>query len=123
MNDLSTKIAKLPRWAQDHIKRLQQQRDAAVVTLQEWEDHQTEAPFYTDEMICDGGLSGLQYGPSSRRRYFQARKMEVVHGGVCLEIILRDSCLQLSYEGLGHEVALIPEGHQTVRLVAKDAMR
>lgn len=94
-------IKKLPKWAQEHIADLQRQRDIVVRTLEQYHDDQTESPFFTDDMICDG-VDGRR--PSLRRRYIQAHCIEVSHCGVLLRILLRDKSIDLSW---GHDDRVI----------------
>lgn len=42
-------VAKLPKWAKQHIETITQQRDAAVKQLNEFLDTQTESSIYIEE--------------------------------------------------------------------------
>lgn len=76
-----TQISKLPKWAQEHIRQLQRQRDIAVRELREYMDSQTESKVYYDDLTC------LENGaPSQLRRYVQTNKIAIVHEGVELDI-------------------------------------
>ena len=114
MND---KIEKLPKWAQEHIADLQRQRDVVVRTLNEHCDNQTPSPFYSDEMICNGESQG----PSCKRMYFQAYKMEVEHAGIVLRISTHnEGKIGLQWgksDRLHNGVALIPTSHMAVNLI------
>lgn len=118
----TAKIAKLPKWAQEHIKDLQRQRDIAVRRLDEMTDSQTPSPFSDRKLDCteDGA-------PVCRTVYYQARRMDVSHANVCMSICLRDDGINLSWCADGpytmRELAMIPESFQKVRLVARDNMR
>lgn len=43
-------LQRLPKYAQDYIKQLKRQRDTAVSRLKQFEDDQTPAPFYYQEL-------------------------------------------------------------------------
>lgn len=131
MSDKPTpeQIAKLPKWAQDEIKSLARQRDAAIRALNEYVDNQTESPFYTEDNEC----TGEQSGPTNRRRYIQAHKIEVQWRGVYLRVDANDfgqsgHGIRIQWSGgdgrlTGREVAFIPGSYQQARLVAKEDMR
>lgn len=117
------KLDKLPKWAQDYINGIERERETAIRALNEYLDDQTESPFYVDELEC----TGEQPGPSHKRRYIQARRMVVNHGGVELTIYLRDKeAIEMQYEsrdGTMEEVALIPLGFQRITLKAPKNLR
>ncbi len=119
-------IAKLPKWAQQHILALERERLTAIEALNDHLNHETLSPFYTEDMLSTGER-GHQCGPSLKRRNFQAHHMVVDFKGVHLEIYLREKeGIQLKYgppnRGMG-DVAMIPESYQSVRLVAQENMR
>lgn len=68
MND----VTKLPKWAQDHIRDLQRQRDAAVEALDRYCDDQTDSGVWTDELVCD--KAG---GPSHRQKFIQVNAVSM----------------------------------------------
>lgn len=68
-------ITKLPKWAQNHIRDLERQRDAAVRALEQFCDEQTPASFSVTELVNDGE----RVGPSQRKRYIQAHQMVLNH--------------------------------------------
>ena len=115
------KIAKLPKWAQDHIRDIQRQRDIAVRALDQYTDNQTPSPFYVQEMEC------VEKGaPKFYTRYIHGHRMNVIHQGIELQILLRDDHIDLSWSGYEKsmaEIAMIPASFQRVRLLAKDRMR
>lgn len=116
-------VKKLPKWAQDHIVRLERQRDMAIGALRDHHDHQTIAPFYTDELLC----LGEQKGPSYQRRYFQGHTMTVEHAGVLVSVSTHeDEYIRIQYGNHGRltgDTALIPAGHQVVRLIAMEKVK
>lgn len=44
--ELEVKISRLPKWAQDHIRTLQRQRDDSIAELRAWKDSQSESLVY-----------------------------------------------------------------------------
>lgn len=123
-------IEKLPKWAQEHIKNLQRERDVAVRELNEWVDSQTISPIFIEEHTC----IGEQCGPSLKRRYIQGYKVEFEWSGIHLTTLLADPSdgqrnggICLSWREAGRSVttriALIPTGFQQVELVTKEKMR
>ena len=115
------KIAKLPKWAQEHINSLSRQREIAIKELHESLDTQTKSPFYIDDHVClEKG------GPTSIRKYIQTHKITVHHQGVELTVILRNKEIDIQWgagNGSLQEVAFIPESYQKARLVSKKNMR
>jgi hypothetical protein len=116
-------IAKLPKWAQEHIKGLERERFVAVRSLNEFTDKQTPSPFYHEDYVC----SGEQQGPTKKRNYIQASSLIVESFGIELTVILRDEekAIDLQWVGVnlhGH-VAMIPRSFQKVYLVSSKHLR
>ena len=112
----------LPKWAQEQIRTLERERDNAVAVLNKWQDSQTPSSIWTDEALCIGEGKG----PSFKKRYIQGYKAEFLHAGVHLSILLRDTCIDVSWSAPNHgmdEIALVPESYQKCRLVSRDNMR
>lgn len=122
-------IAKLPKWTQDYIAQIERQRDAAVETLNTFQDSQTESPIYFEDYVCTGEKSG----PVNKRRYIQSRQLNIVYAGVECRVHLareddgqREYGIHVSWSGakqLFSRVALIPHGFQSIAIVAKENMR
>lgn len=107
-------LAKLPKWARDHIAQLQSGCDELRQKLSAFENNDP-SPFF--ERTIDG-----------RYKYFRCDDaMTIVHSGVRLQIRPRstDGRISLSWEGhqTHSEIALIPYGHQQAYLVSKENMR
>ena len=105
--------SKLPKWAQEHIRDLERQRDTAVKSLKEWTDSQTPSAFSVDELVCTASP------PELYRRYIQGHQMDINHAGMLARIMLRDDTIEISYgpedRAIG-DVVLQPYSFQQVRL-------
>lgn len=126
MKPTPEQLAKLPKWALEYVKELEMQREQAIRTLNLFQNDQTSSDVYYEESPYTGESSG----PIAKRRYIQARNIEVVFGGVHLSIGAHNYSntgqgIKLQWSGQhGHEeVAMIPESYQRVRLVAQKDMR
>jgi hypothetical protein len=127
MKPTPEQLAKLPKWALEYVKDLENQREQAIRTLNEFVDDQTPSPFYYEDNPCTGESSG----PIGKRRYIQAHNMEVFWRGVHLTISAHSygnsgEGIHLQWEGgvrTGHDVAMIPSSYQRVRLVLPEDMR
>ena len=120
--DVDAKIAKLPKWARDHIRDLNRERSTAVRALDEYVDTQTPSAFFTEDLEC----TGESRGPTRRRSYIQARRIIAVGDGVTLSVSVRQGNIELSWGEGDHttgEVAFIPESFQRARIVARKNMR
>lgn len=114
-------IVKLPKWAQDHIKKLERERETAIRSLNEYVDAQTESPIFYDDLV----LTGEEQGPSSKRVYIQSHGIEVIHNGVHLSLLLRDN-IELRCENVKRVtsfVAFVPTSLNAMSLVSKENMR
>jgi hypothetical protein len=117
-------IAKLPKWAQEHIENLQRERDGAIRALKKWTDSQTPSPIFVDEY-------------ANGKRYVQSTKLSVEWRGVWLELLLpdahdpsRDQGINLNWGvgvGLGERLsiahaAFIPRGFQSACILSPENM-
>ena len=117
--ETSERVEKLPKWVQEHIRKLKNERDQAVQQLEKIEAQQQETKVWTDELVNDGKTS-------IRRRYFNADQLTIKNGGVMLTI----SGLYDEKEGIrlswrpadkGHKVGnifFIPKAYQQAQLLA-----
>ena len=125
MSEMESKIERLPKWAQDHIRDLERQRNAAIRTLDEALDKQTPGPFFYDDTPCTGGRPG----PVRKRVYVQSGgRVECEYAGVLLRVFVRQEIkaigLQWTTPGSTlRDIAFIPEMFCAARLVAKKNMR
>lgn len=122
MEDYSEKIKKLPKWAQEHINKIERERDVSIKALNEFTDSQTEAPFFYSEFVC----TGEERGPSSKKKFIQTHQMEVEHAGVSLSITLRDGRIDVGWRAgnrfSNREAAFIPTSYMQARIVSKENM-
>jgi len=110
-------IARLPKWAQYHIRDMAQQREAAVRALDKFEATQTPSQMYVEDFVSDGQTRG----PSTRRCYVQGRRITIIHNGIELDVLMRDEALDLSWSRANRmpgDVPMIPHSHNQVWLVA-----
>jgi hypothetical protein len=126
MKPTPEQIAKLPKWAQDHIQNIERERFTAVRALNEYCDETTKSPFVIEDSVCTGESTG----PSTKRRYIQAPSMKVEYGGVELRISANDyngrRGIELSWSTLnyGHDdICMSPLCRNSVELITKEAMR
>jgi hypothetical protein len=114
-------LARLPKWAQQEIRKLQRQRDAAVRKLNEMEDSQTPSRVWTEDIV-----HLADKGPQFVRQYFQAEKLEIEHAGVSLSIRgLHHGSKQinLTWNAVSRAIGpiyFVPEAFQQARLVAPE---
>lgn len=116
-------IAKLPKWAQEHIADLSRRQQNAERALNEFKDNQTPCEFYTEDYLCVGAKSNEYV-----KRYIQAHKVCVERDGVKLTILLRqdEKGLDLQWRStdrLMNEVAMVPTSFNKVKIVSKECMR
>ncbi len=120
MND--EQIAKLPKWAQEHIRNLSRERQVAVDALNKWVDEQTPAPFRIDELEC----LGEQQGPTRKVRYIQGTRLQVYFADVRLDVTLRDKAIDLQWgtpRNHAGDICFQPRSFQSAYLIAKTNMR
>lgn len=78
------RIAKLPRWAQEHIESLERERDEANKMLTKFTDSQTEAPFFYKEFRGTDPEGATRYPV----KYIQTHKVGIRHAGLEVEVLL-----------------------------------
>lgn len=122
---MKDKIAKLPKWAQQHIIQIERQRDAAIDTLNRSIDNQTE----TDIWFCEHPSTGEDgaRGPIQKKFYVPSHWIEIDFEGVKCTVLLREgSGIDITYSSSDRhmaEVALVPRSYQQIYLVSKQHMR
>lgn len=114
-------LAKLPRWAQEHIKDVERERDSAQALNKRFEDTQTPSPFFVDDWTVSPTVKRYVQSPIDR--------LCVEYAGVHLEIFLarpddgqRLHGIELSYSG-GSAIALMPRSISCIQLVNKANLR
>ena len=113
-------IAKLPKWAQEHIENLDRRAVIAERTLKEYYDNQTPSEFFIEDY--DSSASKMV------KKYIQTHKIAVERNGVHVEVILRldEKGIDISYwsdDRIVREIALVPKGFNSITLIAKEHMR
>ena len=63
-------LEKLPKWAQEYLKRVECQRDVALRVVQDFKDNQTKSQFYIQDHI----FNSSQSGPSNVKHYLQTHE-------------------------------------------------
>lgn len=116
-------IAKLPKWAQEHIENLDRRVVVSERALKEFTDTQTESAFFYDDYLCIG-----EGTPKFVRKYIQTYKISVVRDGIQVDVLLRqdDPGIEIGWGGTNHamkEVAMVPISFQKVKIVPKEKMR
>lgn len=118
------RFERLPEWARAHIETLTRQRDAAVDTLNQFQDSQTKSRVSFTEMVCTGERQ------SYKTRYIPTDLVEFNAHDLYMTVRIgyeRDKFIHVTYGGgskfLGAECALIPESFQQFRIVAKHNLR
>ena len=116
-------LAKLPRWAQEHIHNLERRMDVAERTLMEFKDNQTPSGIFYKEYCCIG-----EGTPATLTRFVQAESITVQAHGVRVHASINDSrkVVELQWgdtNAISTDVAFIPESFQKARLVNKIHMR
>lgn len=119
---------RLPKWAQDELRRVRQQRNAAVNALNNFVDSQEATAFFYEE----SPLTGETAGPVVKRRYIDTYRVSVRFGKVNLTVSTNgwrrdvdpEIRLQWSAEDrmTADNVAMIPDSHNCIRLVHRDHM-
>ena len=116
------KIAKLPKWAQEHITDLERRQKAAETHFREHIDSQTPSDIFYDEYVGVGEHS------DNFTRYVQTNRITIKHDGVRLDILLRpeDKGIELQWDDENRrcrEIAMVPTSFQKVKLIRKEDIR
>ena len=114
-------IDKLPKKVQEYIKDLQRQRETAVRVLDDYINDQTPSAFSYQDMEC----TGEQPGSTLRKRFVQTYKMDIIHCGIKLNVMLRSNAIELKWgtEKFNGDAAFIPQTYQCAKLINKENMR
>lgn len=91
-------IEKLPKWAQEHIRQLEGQRNSAVRALQRFCESNSTGAIVAPQLVCDSSP------PSHREARYNWHNLEVRHVGVRLRITLYDDRINLSYTSESREL-------------------
>lgn len=120
-DDIQAKIEKLPKWAQDHIRRITNQRDSVEKQLRKFQDDQTPEYFSVEEYVT---LSNGNF--ESVIKHIQGHRMIVKACGVKMSLLVRDyggphgyPLIDISYDSIGPrkcDVVLEPRSHNQFHL-------
>lgn len=117
------RLAKLPRWAREHIEHVEREREVAVRTLDSFRDDQTVSKCYAEVYDC----TGEERGPTNRRVYFNAKESIIVeHAGVKLDVsFYEDDGIGLRFHGerCHSDVAVMPVCHGNIKLQTPEQLR
>lgn len=113
-------MAKLPKWAQDYMKDLERQAFVAQRTLREYQDQQTQSEFFVEDYDSDQA--------KMTRKYIQTSKVSIQRGALKVDVYCRlhENSIDIAYydEGrISREVALVPQGLNSVKIILKQDMR
>jgi hypothetical protein len=109
-------IAKLPKWAQRHIRQLESTTRRALKRLEENEDGQTPSGIWYEDFVFLGGENIIH------RTYVQSDKLEIEHQGVRLAVTaFGDDPINLRWGPAGSlsamgDICFIPTSYQQARL-------
>ena len=117
-------LAKLPKWAQEHIADLERRVVLAERTLQEYNDSQTPSEFFYEDFNRMGGNDSTK----SIRRYIQTYRMTVERDGVQVDVLLRqdDPGIEISFSSsnrLVSQVAMVAASFNKIIILPKDKLR
>ena len=107
----SALLLKLPKWAQEYIRTVEMQRDAAKQSLSYHTDNQTVSKIFIDDLVC------TEKTPQHHRFYIQGRQVTFQVGEREIYCLLREDeeCLDIS---CGFKTLLIePRASNTLRIV------
>lgn len=102
---------KLPKYAREHIRDIERERDVAIRALNECLDNQTESPIFITDLIC----TGEEQGPTFKTRYIQGHRITIRHAGIEADIVLRpqdvaDSnkgAIDIQYQSMSHKESAV----------------
>ena len=106
-------LDKLPKWAQREFLSLQQQRDAAVRSLNEFTDGQTPSNAWVDDVVC----TGEHRRPDMKRHFVQSDSVtfELAKGR---EVDVRVDCQkeELVIHGSVGKLSIFPQASNAIHI-------
>lgn len=113
-------LAKLPKWAQEHIADLDYRATVAERTLKEFYDNETPSNFFTESW--DSKQNQIV------RRYIQTHRLIMERDGLRVDFFVRqdDPGLDIVWYDttrLCKEVCMVPVGFQSIRLMLRRDMK
>jgi hypothetical protein len=127
----NVQVEKLPVWAQEHIRRLERERDSAVEKLMEFKDEQTETNVYIQDHVCIGeGTNGREKepdkksGPTFIRRYLQTNRVQfrLPRSEMELEVYVNEDEQRVEVRTPRGYPYIEPHGNNLFHLVPKEDM-
>jgi hypothetical protein len=132
-NPTQEMLAKLPKWAQEHMQRLSSERELAVRALNTHLESQKPSRVYWDTYLCTGEERDKgKSGPTSKRFYVQSNRLIFESEGVNLEVIctsktnMHDPGIRLQWSAIDNtseHVALVPYSFQSAYLISATNLR
>ena len=124
MKPTPEKIAKLPKWAQEHLTDLTRQLESSQASLTRFSDNQTPSPFYVDEWNKNSKI----------KRFIQTADRSICadHAGCHVELFLarkddgqRPFGIQVSISAMGEwgrngNVCFVPSSSGKIFIMHKD---
>lgn len=110
------KFDKLPKWAQERMRDLEGERQAAVRQLNEFVDSQTESRLWVDEMPC----TGEERGPSYKKHFIQSRKVTFLVGKTEVYVSLAiDNPGELNINCGSRQMVFQPNASNSITIIDK----
>lgn len=85
-------VARLPKWAQEYIREVEMEADAARRSMRKIEGEQEETPIWVEYFDCHG--EGI--GPTTAKKYIAGRTVNFK---------IRDQAIEVGYDNHGRLVA------------------
>lgn len=107
-------VAKLPKWAQERMRQLEFQRNAAIRALQEFENKQTESRVWVADHACIGETPG----PSLIKNYLQTRNVTFKVGEDEISCYLREDNI-LDINSHYDSISIRPQAANSIHIIGK----
>lgn len=107
-------LNKLPKFAQEYIRKIERERELAVRQLNEFVDGQTESKIWVDEAVCTGEESG----PSFKRHYIQAHRLTFKVGNEEVDVALAlNGAAEMYINCGGSQMTFQPTASNQIRIL------
>lgn len=126
---IDPRVEKLPAWAQELIRDLAREREAAIRALREFEDAQEETAVSYWQSPCLG--EDETSGPDFLRRYLKTDRIEIDWKGVNLTLRLQEEdvshregiLIRFSQRRLTEDVAIVATGRNEISIEVPEAAK